>query len=480
MMLPLKDLVAKHSMKVGGILHVGARIGEEAPLYRELGVRVVWWIEANPAVIPTLARNVTRLGHHVIEGLVHDHDGGKVGFHVTNYDGMSSSILEFGTHKSFSPDIKFVRTLQLRTWKLDTLVAKYRVGGCNMLVMDLQGAELLCLRGAESFLRGVDYIVTEVNSDEVYVGCAKIQELDEHLADFERVETLWVGTQGWGDALYVRRRAAGAAQERLAAEADIRPEELAETSKATHTRFHVVIPSYNCGQWIDRTLESVATQEHRPESVIVIDDASTDPAYGPAALAKCQSLVFKYIRNDVNRKCPHNIWSGIRALDAAPDDVIFLLDGDDFLPHAKVLSRLAEVYSDPVVWLTYGNYQPHPTNTGQTGAAAYPPDVIAARSFRRYRGAAYNHPLTFRKHLWDHVEEADLKDSSGEWFRGGYDCVIMMPMLEMAAPSHFRFLDEWLYTYNAINPISDSHANRSLIEHAMQVLSRPVKGQLVS
>lgn len=244
------------------------------------------------------------------------------------------------------------------------------------------------------------------------------------------------------------------------------------------TPIHVLIPSYNCAEWIERTLNSVHDQRLAPSQVLVIDDASTDAGYGPLAERICETYGYRYHRNDRNLKCPYNLRLGIDMLAPDPDDVIFLLDGDDFLPHPKVFARLNDIYADPDVWLTYGNYTPHPHNTGQVLAYAYPDDVIEQRSFRTHN-ACFNHPLTFRKLLWDHVTDADLQTKEGKWFTGGYDMVIMSPMLEMSAPDHYRFLNETLYVYNAVNPISDATINVSLVEESREMMRRPKKDQLV-
>jgi len=50
-------------------------------------------------------------------------------------------------------------------------------------------------------------------------------------------------------------------------------------------------------------------------------------------------------------------------------------------------------------------------------------------------------------------------------------------MLEMAY-ANYRFLDEDLYMYNAVNPISDSHVNVSLINETDQLRTRAKKGIL--
>ena len=65
--------------------------------------------------------------------------------------------------------------------------------------------ELEVFRGAGEFLDRVDFIMTEVNRDEVYEGCAQVEEIDKYLSKykFKRVETSWDG-DCWGDALYLK------------------------------------------------------------------------------------------------------------------------------------------------------------------------------------------------------------------------------------------------------------------------------------
>lgn len=206
MLLDLNDLISKYHLNITGILHVGAHLAEEAKIYHELGVKKVWWVEGNEDNISRIVTEVEQYGEpNVILALVADEDGKEVTFNITNYDSMSSSILEFGTHPTFSPDTVFVEHRKQKTWTLDTLVRANGIWGVNFLNMDLQGAELMALKGAENLIKELDYIYTEVNCKEVYVGCAQVEQLDALLTGFDRVETGWVADQGWGDALYVRR-----------------------------------------------------------------------------------------------------------------------------------------------------------------------------------------------------------------------------------------------------------------------------------
>jgi len=206
MLLEWKDLQNKYFKKpLTGVLHVGAHLAEEAPLYSGAGVSNVWWVEGNPTVMPKLQLALRPYPtQRLLQALVFEEDGVELDFHVTNIDGMSSSIYEFGTHTSFSPEIQFVEHLKLPTRSIDSLVQENNIKDINLINLDLQGAELPALKGATKLLAGVDYLLTEVNKAQVYKGCTQIGELDDLLTDFTRVETYWVADQGWGDALYVR------------------------------------------------------------------------------------------------------------------------------------------------------------------------------------------------------------------------------------------------------------------------------------
>lgn len=207
MLLKLENLITNHKLKIKGILHVGAHLAEEAQDYAHLGLHNVYWIEGNADNILAIEREVAGMGHWVICALITDKDHEDIQFNITNHQSMSSSIFEFGTHPTFSPETVFVERRMVESRTLDSLGAEYDwFPGVNMLNMDLQGAELLALQGAQKVLKKVDYVYTEVNKAEVYEGCAQVEDLDTILSDFDRVETGWVPRQGWGDALYVRRK----------------------------------------------------------------------------------------------------------------------------------------------------------------------------------------------------------------------------------------------------------------------------------
>jgi glycosyltransferase involved in cell wall biosynthesis len=147
---------------------------------------------------------------------------------------------------------------------------------------------------------------------------------------------------------------------------------------------HVIIPFYNCEPFLMRCFETLRTQTHRKINVVVIDDASDDGS-SEFASAYCMKRGWTYYRNEENLRCPYNLWLGVQKSGANPWNPIFLLDGDDYLPHDNVMARIAELYSEDWCWLIYGQYMAEPSDANC--APAIPPPYQAVFS----RGAR-NHP----------------------------------------------------------------------------------------
>jgi len=204
MLIDFRKLFPKYNIKPKGVLHVGANVGEEAPVYNELGIKDVAWIEANEQLIPQLRINTSyRYGHKVYNALIGDVEGLEVKLHISNNAGQSSSILELWTHKKAHPEVHYVGEVVMKMKRLDQHGCW---GGYDFLNMDIQGAELKALKGMGDLLHQFKWAYLEVNKEELYKGCALVGEIDEYLSTFgfKRVETYWVGNTGWGDALYIK------------------------------------------------------------------------------------------------------------------------------------------------------------------------------------------------------------------------------------------------------------------------------------
>lgn len=188
MLLDLNKLIDKYSMNITGVIHVGAHRYEEAPIYEKCGIKNVKWFEANKDLC-----NPQHDTHNVAIT-----DGVKnVTLHITN-NMASSSIMPLKDHLKHYPNIKEIETRSV----LGKPLRDYQSKKYNMLNLDIQGAELQALKGAE--LSYIDYIYTEVNYEELYEGCNLIDEITLYLNNYELVDVSNT-KRGWGDALYIRK-----------------------------------------------------------------------------------------------------------------------------------------------------------------------------------------------------------------------------------------------------------------------------------
>lgn len=204
MLIDFNYIVEKYIVDIKGIIHVGGHLAEEYDFYKNKGIKNVIWIEANPFIFNQLKEKA--VNNLCYNSLISDRDNNFVDFYLTN-NGQSSSMLEMDRHKQHHPSVYVYKKIQLKSIRLDTLIKteKINISNYNFLNLDIQGAELLALKGMSNNLNHVDYIYTEVNVADVYKGCSKLDDLDIFLLDygFKRVE-LKMTPYEWGDAFYIK------------------------------------------------------------------------------------------------------------------------------------------------------------------------------------------------------------------------------------------------------------------------------------
>lgn len=199
------NILKQRNISVKGALHIGAHDCEELGFYSQLGLgpeKVIWIDAIQRKVDEARERGIP----NVFQAVVTDKDDDAVTFHVTN-NVQSSSVLDFGSHATHHPWVHFTEDIPLKTVTIDTFFLRngLSVKECEFWNFDIQGAEMLALKGAKIAIEFPKAIYLEVNTEEVYKGCALMDEIDAFLKTrgFERVETN-ITEFGWGDALYVR------------------------------------------------------------------------------------------------------------------------------------------------------------------------------------------------------------------------------------------------------------------------------------
>ena len=228
-------------------------------------------------------------------------------------------------------------------------------------------------------------------------------------------------------------------------------------SPSDEPEFVIVIPSYNNGRNNSniciKNLQSIFSQTYPKFSVIYVNDCSSDDT---AALV--ENFVREYhlenrikvINNTERKGAMRNLYEAIHTID--PHKIVVDVDGDDMLAHDKVLERIAKVYSNKNIWITFGSFQRDPSNVV---CHVSPPSqkFLSSGNFANY--VDMWQPLrTFYAKLFQLIKKEDLFYQD-QFLPTSSDIAMMRWMLEMACPNHFKIVPEVLYLYR-LSPISDS------------------------
>lgn len=191
MLLDFEEI--KSRCNITGIIHVGAYAAEERKIYGDIPVI---WVEADPE----LAEALVKKGLKVYNFAAIDHRG-TVRFNRMKFR-PANSIFEPNLNAKRRSDVYIEDKLLVPAGMLKDIQRP----GFNTLIMDIQGAELLALKGAD--LAQIDHIICEVHKEPTYKGIPMVEEIDGYLKNFTRVGTSWT-KHGWGDALYIKNDAEG-------------------------------------------------------------------------------------------------------------------------------------------------------------------------------------------------------------------------------------------------------------------------------
>ncbi len=110
----------------------------------------------------------------------------------------------------------------------------------------------------------------------------------------------------------------------------------------------VIVPVYNCAEYIDESLSSVFTQTFPNYEVIVVNDGSTDTAALERALAPHRDRIVYIQQENRGPSAARNI-----GIAAARADVVAFLDSDDRLEPDYLEALLQVLRSDPTLDVVY-------------------------------------------------------------------------------------------------------------------------------
>lgn len=255
-------------------------------------------------------------------------------------------------------------------------------------------------------------------------------------------------------------------------------------------KIKVIIPFHNPGDYLDMCINSVLTQDYDNYDVLFIDDCSTDDSYNKIPACTYQTdhnnepikdekgeLIISEIHPILEiTKCNKvNAWRSNKRLTALPnihnaiinacedpEDIIFILYGDDWLVNKNVLSKINNYYNENDCLLTYG------TAKLSDGKKCYS-SVYTEKEFSVIRRVTpkFSHPITFKKSLYAKFMEVDPSclsyvDDSGSWFSCCSDMAIFYPLAELAGFNKTFHINDVIYIYNKENPLNSEKSNPDL------------------
>ncbi len=229
-------------------------------------------------------------------------------------------------------------------------------------------------------------------------------------------------------------------------------------------RFVVFSCGRDCAEFAEKHIKSIRGQTYQNYYHVIVDDASKDDGTYKTLVAHHDPKRTKIIRNKKNHGWLHNAAKYLSSYVQSEEDVIVVVDLDDYLADDYVFERLNNAYNRKRCWMTYGTWaipederidkkyrtkwgvdkpKPRPREAGE---------VLKTRDFRS--SAAFSHLKTFKAFLWNAIDkEKDFKGPDGKWAPCCYDRFIMYPMLEMTPTGKIYRVKDLVYMYNIANPL---------------------------
>ncbi len=224
--------------------------------------------------------------------------------------------------------------------------------------------------------------------------------------------------------------------------------------------FHIIVPFYNVEQWILNCVRSIKAQDYKNFKVTLVNDMSTDKT-----VEKIYSLIdgnekFQLIETGKNGGALNSVYTGIKHVNPRDEDVVIVLDGDDWFARKDSLTIVNQAYKENNCLMTYGSYAEYPSGKRGKFSKRLPKSVIDNKRFREYQWST-SHLRTFKYLLWKNIKLKDILNSEGKIYTMAGDLPVMFPMLEMAE-ERSHYIDEIIHVYNRSNPLNEDKINHSL------------------
>jgi glycosyltransferase involved in cell wall biosynthesis len=186
--------------------------------------------------------------------------------------------------------------------------------------------------------------------------------------------------------------------------------------------FAIVIVGANNGASVEKTIASIYSQNYENYRVIYIDDASDDGSFDVARdliYANDKLAQVTLVHNDQRLGVLANVSRAVKT--CREEEIVVVLQGEDWLAHEWVLQRLNAYYADPDLWLAYGQAMDFPTY-----------QLTPSQDFKdhkfRLQPSIGSHLKSFYAGLFQRIRESDFV-YAGTYLPACSDLAYMIPML---------------------------------------------------
>ncbi len=191
-----------------GVLHVGGASGRECKMYANYNLNVIFFEAREEAYKNCLKRISNFPKQKAVNALVTDKED-YYNFNISSNRGLSSSIYKLKEHKELWSKVKEVKTIRLKSNTLDNLMQNYDITKYDTIVIDVQGAELNVLKGANKILPFIKYLKIEVANFESYENCCQLKDIEPFMInkgykEIDRGLMVEKGNKKYWDILYLK------------------------------------------------------------------------------------------------------------------------------------------------------------------------------------------------------------------------------------------------------------------------------------
>ncbi|MBR0848845.1 glycosyltransferase family 2 protein [Bradyrhizobium diazoefficiens] len=213
----------------------------------------------------------------------------------------------------------------------------------------------------------------------------------------------------------------------------------------------IIVNCGPCEDYIGLCLGSLQAQTYRSWEAFVTIDACDDDTPNRCWSARSGDGRIDIKVNADRRYAMSNLVHAIGRSGARPDDVIVILDGDDWLANDRALERIVAEYREPACWMTYGSWVTNDPSRIGFSAGRWPAYPEGTTNFREvtWLGTAVR---SWKKWLWDLVDDRHFRDEDGNYILVTEDQATMLPMLEMSGTDRARHIPDVLMIYNRLTP----------------------------